>query len=332
MRRCRPKPGLLPLTADLGHRPVAVAPTRAVFPRLELCLDVSRALAGDGGNPWRSLAGRAVARRALGGKQRRAANCAATLLEGKRGVIGSDCQPFVGIHRSRDRPHLRMGAKAFDIVGELPDQIALVETRQPRSQVAIALTLQAMARCTRTFRSGITARQRHYLTGGPVSSRPACVGRTGGENGDKGQDRCQLHSRWNRLGETAVPSLMGKGAKFGIAATMAALAACKPAPDNRHQLDSDAAKRGRAVIERVQCGSCHVIPGVDWPKGRLGPSLVGMDQQGLVAGTFPNTPQNLAAFIRNAPAVKPGTVMPAMPIDNREARDVAQYLIEESKR
>lgn len=86
------------------------------------------------------------------------------------------------------------------------------------------------------------------------------------------------------------------------------------------------------MIERVQCGSCHVIPGVDWPKGRLGPSLDGMDQQGLVAGTFPNTPQNLAAFIRNAPAVKPGTVMPAMPIDDREARDVAQYLIEESKR
>lgn len=330
MRRRRPKPGALPLTADPRHRPVAVTSARAAYPPIELRLDIGRALAGDGGNPRRPVAERAVARRAFGGI-RPAPSCAA-LPEGKRGVIGSDCQPFVGIHRSRNRPHLRMRAKSFDIVGQLPDQIPLVEARQSWGQVAIALTFQAVARYARTLGTGIAARQRNHVTRGPVSGRPAGIGRTGSEEGNKCQDRCRLHNRWNRLAETTVPSLMGKGAKFGMAATLAALAACKPAPDNRHQRDSDAADRGRVVIERVQCGSCHVVPGVDWPQGRLGPSLAGMDQQqGLIAGTLPNTPKNLAAFIQNAPAMKPGTVMPAMPIDDREARDVAQYLIEESK-
>lgn len=113
---------------------------------------------------------------------------------------------------------------------------------------------------------------------------------------------------------------------------MVALVACKPAPDDRHQRDTVAAQRGKSVIERVQCGSCHIVPGIDWPRGRLGPPLDRMDQQGMIAGTLANTPENLAGFIRNAPAMKPGTVMPAMPIDEREARDVAHYLIEEGKR
>lgn len=113
---------------------------------------------------------------------------------------------------------------------------------------------------------------------------------------------------------------------------MVALAACKPVPDNRQQFDPTAAERGKSVVQRVQCGSCHIVPGIDWPQGQLGPSLERMDQQGLIAGTLPNTPENLAAFIRNAPSLKPGTVMPAMPIDERESRDIAQYLIKEGQR
>lgn len=50
------------------------------------------------------------------------------------------------------------------------------------------------------------------------------------------------------------------------------------------------------------------------------------DGIGPIAGSLPNTPANLAAFVRNAPAAKPGTTMPAMPISRSEARDVAAYL------
>lgn len=83
---------------------------------------------------------------------------------------------------------------------------------------------------------------------------------------------------------------------------------------------------GLAAIERAGCGSCHEIPGLDWPQGRLGPSLAGFDDIGLIAGAVPNTAQNLAAFIRNAPAVKPGSTMPPMPVTEDEARAIAAYL------
>jgi cytochrome c1 len=85
--------------------------------------------------------------------------------------------------------------------------------------------------------------------------------------------------------------------------------------------------RGKVAIERVGCAACHEIPGVDWPKGRTGPSLKGFDDVGVIAGALPNTPSNLAAFVRNAPQAKPGSTMPAMPLTDSEARDVAAYLL-----
>lgn len=109
-------------------------------------------------------------------------------------------------------------------------------------------------------------------------------------------------------------------------AALLTVAACKPPPDDRTSLPADAAERGKAVIERVSCGSCHAIPGVDWPRGGAGPSLEGFDDVGLIAGALPNTPGNLAAFVRDAPAAKSGSTMPPMPITPAEAQDVAAYL------
>lgn len=86
------------------------------------------------------------------------------------------------------------------------------------------------------------------------------------------------------------------------------------------------AKRGRLVIERVGCASCHAIPGISWPKGGVGPSLHAFADRSLIAGKLPNGPETLAAFVRNAPALLPDTTMPAMPITEGESRDVAAYL------
>ena len=86
------------------------------------------------------------------------------------------------------------------------------------------------------------------------------------------------------------------------------------------------AAHGLEIIERVGCGSCHTIPGLAWPEGRVGPSLEGFADRGLIAGQLPNRPDVLAAFVRNAPALLPGTTMPAMPLSEGESRDVAAYL------
>lgn len=86
------------------------------------------------------------------------------------------------------------------------------------------------------------------------------------------------------------------------------------------------AGRGREIIARVGCGACHTIPGVSWPKGRVGPALAGFGSRPLIAGRSTNDPDTLAGFVRNAPAFAPGVGMPPMPLTDEEARDVAAYL------
>jgi cytochrome c1 len=111
-----------------------------------------------------------------------------------------------------------------------------------------------------------------------------------------------------------------------IALAALALAGCTPPPDTRYSYSDAERERGRIAMEKAGCGACHEIPGISWPKGRMGPSLASFDGIGQIAGSLPNTPANLAAFVRNAPAAKPGTAMPAMPLSEAEARDVAAYL------
>lgn len=104
------------------------------------------------------------------------------------------------------------------------------------------------------------------------------------------------------------------------------VAACKPPPEQRHPMPEASAERGRAIIARVGCTSCHTVPGIRWPQGQVGPALHGFAASNLISGKLPNRPDILAAYVANAPVVLPGTTMPAMPISEREARDVAAYL------
>jgi mono/diheme cytochrome c family protein len=109
-------------------------------------------------------------------------------------------------------------------------------------------------------------------------------------------------------------------------ATIFLLAACKPPPEGRHHMPGADPRSGLAVIERVGCGSCHAIPGLDWPRGGVAANLDGFADQALVAGRLPNRPDVLAGFVRDAPALAPGIAMPAMPMTEEESRDVAAYL------
>ncbi len=84
--------------------------------------------------------------------------------------------------------------------------------------------------------------------------------------------------------------------------------------------------RGLAVLERAGCGACHDIPGLDWPRGTVGGSLRGFAARPLIAGRFPNQPDTLVTWLVNAPALSPETGMPAMPISDAQARDIAAYL------
>lgn len=111
-----------------------------------------------------------------------------------------------------------------------------------------------------------------------------------------------------------------------VAGVFALASGCQATEAPRHTVAGADAGRGRGVIQRVGCGACHLIPGVPWPEGRVGPSLDGFAQQALIAGQFPNEPATLVRWVRDAPALIAETGMPAMPISEQEARDVAAYL------
>ncbi|MFN4140409.1 c-type cytochrome [Aestuariivirga sp.] len=83
---------------------------------------------------------------------------------------------------------------------------------------------------------------------------------------------------------------------------------------------------GKAAILNVSCGICHVIPGVPGAHGAVGPSLDGFARRSLIAGIAPNRPALLVRWVRDAPSISPSTGMPAMPLSDEEAVDVAAFL------
>jgi cytochrome c1 len=81
-------------------------------------------------------------------------------------------------------------------------------------------------------------------------------------------------------------------------------------------------------LARHECGVCHVIPGIANAVGKVGPALNHYSHRSYVAGKFPNEPDTLVRWIADAPAMAPRTAMPAIPMSDQEARDMAAYLYE----
>lgn len=105
------------------------------------------------------------------------------------------------------------------------------------------------------------------------------------------------------------------------------LVACDGPPDRTPTLGDGNAAIGRRLVTDKGCVACHTFPDVVWPRGGLGPSLQGFARQGLIAGRLPNQPGVLMQFVRNAPALVPGTAMPAIWMTDQEALDVTAYLL-----
>jgi cytochrome c oxidase subunit 2 len=86
------------------------------------------------------------------------------------------------------------------------------------------------------------------------------------------------------------------------------------------------AAEGKAIFARSACVGCHTIRGVS--AGVLGPDLTTFGSRGMLgAGLLPSTPQTVAAWVKDAGAIKPGVKMPALGLSDAEARAVAAYLL-----
>ena len=85
-------------------------------------------------------------------------------------------------------------------------------------------------------------------------------------------------------------------------------------------------KAGAAVFAGSACALCHTIRGT-MAGGRIGPDLTHLaGRRTIAAGTLPNTRGYLAGWIANPQALKPGTVMPAVPLKSTELQVLITYL------
>ena len=88
---------------------------------------------------------------------------------------------------------------------------------------------------------------------------------------------------------------------------------------------TDAAQRGQQVF-LAHCSVCHAVRGTP-AGGILGPDLTHlMSRDTLAAGLLPNTRGNLAAWIANSQALKPGSRMPSLALSGPELGAVLAYL------
>jgi cytochrome c2 len=85
-------------------------------------------------------------------------------------------------------------------------------------------------------------------------------------------------------------------------------------------------ERGRRIAQTSGCAACHEIPGIDWPRGRVGGSLAGFGARAMIAGRFPKQPETLVSWLRDPPALAPDTGMPPTGLNEADARDIAAFL------
>src|SRR5467141_4046806 len=89
---------------------------------------------------------------------------------------------------------------------------------------------------------------------------------------------------------------------------------------------SDAVNEGRRIFETTACINCHTISGTV-ADGRFGPDLTHlMSRDTIASGGAPNTPENLKTWIREPDAIKPGSLMPAMKLNDHDLDALTAYL------
>lgn len=86
------------------------------------------------------------------------------------------------------------------------------------------------------------------------------------------------------------------------------------------------ASRGRDVFLSQACASCHTIRGTG-ANGKVGPDLTHFgSRQTIAALTIPNTPAELAQWISDPQAVKPGAKMPGLNLSDEDVGALVAYL------
>ncbi len=89
--------------------------------------------------------------------------------------------------------------------------------------------------------------------------------------------------------------------------------------------DADASA-GRSAFLSQSCVNCHRVRGTP-ARGTYAPDLTHlMRRETLASGEVPNTPENLRRWVADPQSIKPGCLMPAFGLSDRERDDIVRYL------
>jgi cytochrome c oxidase subunit 2 len=81
-----------------------------------------------------------------------------------------------------------------------------------------------------------------------------------------------------------------------------------------------------SALFAARCASCHTVSGTP-AGGIVGPELSHLaSRQSLAAGTIPNDTEHLSAWIADPQSIKPGVLMPKVPMTAAERAQVVAYL------
>ena len=83
---------------------------------------------------------------------------------------------------------------------------------------------------------------------------------------------------------------------------------------------------GRRVFESNACINCHTVSGTP-ADGRFGPDLTHlMTRDTIASGAAKNTLENLRLWVQDPNAIKPGSLMPAMKLNDADLDAVVSYM------
>ena len=111
-----------------------------------------------------------------------------------------------------------------------------------------------------------------------------------------------------------------------LLAIVAMPGACDRADDHLSMTVGGDAARGRTVIKKYGCNTCHTISGVQGADGLVGPPLTGIASRMYIGGVATNTPEHMIRWIENPKQFDSKTAMPNVGVTHRDAVDIASYL------
>lgn len=94
------------------------------------------------------------------------------------------------------------------------------------------------------------------------------------------------------------------------------------------RLNDPATKKGRETFLSLACTGCHTVQGTT-AAGKVGPDLTHIaSKKSIVGGALsPVNEETLTRWIKNPPAVKPGTLMPNLGLSDEQVHDITQWLL-----